>query len=427
MQHTSSKRSPIVNGLSALFTVLLLAGLGLAAWFSGGEIFNPGPVSAKSQPDVLLKNYRSHADFESQCGLCHQPFGEEQSLLCKDCHTDVQEQVDRSNGLHGNIADAGKCASCHGEHKGRDFDPSQTALDQFNHNQTSFILTHKHAVTPCKDCHTNGDYQHMSSACVSCHSEPDAHRGMFSLDCAACHSTEAWKPASPDGVIFDHEATHFSLARHAKTYDGQALTCSACHSAQVTKGAKFQTQNCIDCHTGQAARQPTTEKIDKPADFLKVHMQTFGKNCLGCHDGVDRMSNFDHAKFFLLDGKHAALACTVCHAGQQFVGTKGQCNACHKEPLIHAGFFGLKCEYCHTSDAWRPALLHLHNFPLDHGGKGEVDCKVCHTGSYAQNTCYSCHDHQVEAIRTSHAKVSLPKDVTLEQCTACHLNGKVNK
>ena len=74
-----------------------------------------------------------------------------------------------------------------------------------------------------------------------------------------------------------------------------------------------------------------------------------------------------------------------------------------------------------------PALLHLHNFPLDHGGKGEVDCKVCHTGSYAQNTCYSCHDHQVEAIRTSHAKVSLPKDVTLEQCTACHLNGKVNK
>jgi hypothetical protein len=40
------------------------------------------------------------------------------------------------------------------------------------------------------------------------------------------------------------------------------------------------------------------------------------------------------------------------------------------------------------------------------------------------NTCYGCHDHTVENIQKSHAKVKLPSGTALEACTACHLDGK---
>jgi hypothetical protein len=160
---------------------------------------------------------------------------------------------------------------------------------------------------------------------------------------------------------------------------------------------------------------------------MAVHVKTFGSNCLECHDGADRMGNFDHSKVFPLAGKHAQLSCEKCHADQKYAGTPVKCVACHAEPDIHKGFFGLKCDYCHTSEAWRPALLREHNFPLDHGGKGEVDCKTCHIASYAAYTCYGCHDHQAAPIQLSHAKVNLPEGVTLEQCAACHLDGKVKK
>ncbi len=404
--------------------MILLVGLALAVWLNGGQLFNPGPVSAKAQPGVTYKNYASHADFENQCGLCHQPLNAEQDGLCKACHANIQDQIDKSNGVHGRIKDVSRCAACHAEHKGREFDPSQAALDNFNHNQTDFTLTYKHAVTPCKDCHKNGDYQNVSVNCVTCHTEPPVHAGMFNPDCAECHTAEGWKPAKLNGTKFSHEINSFSLSRHAVGYDNQPIPCNACHDHQTKP---VPAQKCIACHSNRPAKKATVEKIANASDFLTSHTQTFGKNCLDCHDGLDKMGNFDHNKVFSLDGKHAGLECTSCHVNQKFAGTNSQCVSCHKEPAIHAGFFGLKCNYCHTSEAWRPALLHAHNFPLDHGGKGEVECKVCHTGSYAVNTCYGCHDHQAEKIQASHAKVSMPKDVTLEQCTACHLNGKVNK
>jgi hypothetical protein len=424
LHHPPSKRSPVINSLSAAITLVLLAGLGVAAWLSGGEVFNPGPLSAKSKSGVVIETFTSHADFEGSCARCHQPLSANQVDLCEKCHTDVSDQVSQSTGTHGRIKNVEKCAACHTDHKGRDFDPSHAALNNFNHNVTVFPLTNQHALTPCKDCHANNNYQHISSQCSSCHKEPGAHAGMFGQDCAQCHNDTAWKPAEFKGAAFDHEKTAFSLAKHSKGFDGQPLGCVQCHSPAIKP---FETQKCVECHSGRPAQRKTIETVAQPADFLSTHIKTFGQNCLVCHDGADRMNNFDHNKIFILDGKHAALTCEQCHADQKFAGTPSQCSACHKEPDIHKGFFGLKCEYCHNSEAWSPALLHAHNFPLDHGGKSETDCKTCHTGSYAQYTCYGCHDHQADAIKLSHEKVGMPAGVTLEQCTACHLDGKVKK
>ena len=103
-----------------------------------------------------------------------------------------------------------------------------------------------------------------------------------------------------------------------------------------------------------------------------------------------------------------------------------QCAACHQEPAIHAGFFGTRCDYCHTIQGWRPAPLHAHTFPLDHGGKGEVACQTCHPTAYAAYRCDTCHEHAWDSMVQSHAPLHLSA-TDLADCIHCHLDGKVKQ
>jgi cytochrome c553 len=98
-----------------------------------------------------------------------------------------------------------------------------------------------------------------------------------------------------------------------------------------------------------------------------------------------------------------------------------QCAACHEEPAIHADLFGLNCARCHTTLAWKPALLTRHVFALDHGGQGKVACVTCHTESYAQNTCYECHDHQPDEMQEVHLAENI---LDFENCSECHPTGQ---
>lgn len=97
-----------------------------------------------------------------------------------------------------------------------------------------------------------------------------------------------------------------------------------------------------------------------------------------------------------------------------------ECAACHEEPAVHAGQFGLNCARCHTLQAWRPALLTRHAFLLDHGGEGPVACQTCHTQTYAENTCYECHDHDPQEMQERHAEEAI---FELENCAECHPSG----
>jgi hypothetical protein len=157
------------------------------------------------------------------------------------------------------------------------------------------------------------------------------------------------------------------------------------------------------------------------------HQQQFGTSCMVCHDGVDRLSHFDHANFFPLEGKHATAQCTDCHANQVFRGTPTECWQCHSEPEVHIGVFGLKCYECHSVDAWEPASLHQHNFPLNHGLDDpslQLQCDACHTTNYIEYTCYSCHDHQPDEIAQSHLAVGISAQ-DLPACATCHPAGTI--
>lgn len=478
----------IFSPLSIILTLVLFAGLGATVLGSGGQTFSPGELTAKKYAGFAIEGFVSHADFEAECSRCHQPLTTMQAELCVTCHTRVSSQIVTAAGVHGNAPAVMACAACHPDHQGRDFDPLWEALWDFDHATTEFSLEHHmldydgnliactachtedqglrvelqgcvachadhqvafmtqhildfgdsclachdgfdrmvrfdhantefpleglHGEIDCSACHQDGRFEGTTLDCQGCHQEPLVHQGLFGTDCATCHRAQGWLPALVEGQPFEHASqTGFSLTRHAQDYAGQPLTCLGCHP----NGLKyFEAGTCVNCHTRDDLL------------FMEQHLDFYGFACLACHDGVDRLGDFDHATVFPLEGRHASTACENCHlasaAGRVFKGTPLECYQCHTEPQIHAGFFGLQCGWCHTTEAWVPARLSQHDFPLDHGDQGVLECQLCHTDTYTIYTCFGCHEHQQAEVTETHLAEGVSSD-ELPNCTQCHPAG----
>ena len=96
------------------------------------------------------------------------------------------------------------------------------------------------------------------------------------------------------------------------------------------------------------------------------------------------------------------------------------CIACHDEPALHAESFGINCSYCHTLEAWKPALLTRHTFAIDHGDEGNQTCQTCHVDTYVEYTCYICHDHTPQDMEIFHVEEGYPE---YDACIECHPTG----
>lgn len=481
------RRSTLLTLPGVLILAVLLTALGLTLWRQGGLAFSPGDLSDQSRDSGQISGFNSHAEFEGQCSMCHQPLTSVQADLCVGCHDSVGEQIAMRDSLHGILDDVMHCAECHSDHKGREFDlrlghlsefdhskvgfsliwhqvdysmapieclgchvsddrftvsmllcsnchashdPEFAAVHQddfggecatchdgldsmarFDHARSGFLLEGSHQDIPCVDCHFGGQFQDLPGECVACHAEPAVHIGVFSVDCAECHNSNSWKPALFKEQTFDHNDERFSLVLHTKNYSGEAITCASCH---VSGADEFQPASCSECH------------IQGDREFTTQHEAQLGMNCLECHDGVDRMRTFDHQNVFLLDGRHAELDCQACHVDQRYQNTPAECKDCHEEPEIHAGFFGDKCEYCHSTISWYPAHLVNHQFPIDHGDQGQLECQVCHVTTYSEYTCYECHEHRFDEVQDKHRDLNISA-IQLAACTECHMDGLVHE
>ena len=82
--------------------------------------------------------------------------------------------------------------------------------------------------------------------------------------------------------------------------------------------------------------------------------------------------------------------------------------------------FGLDCVRCHTLQAWTPASLTRHTFELDHGDEGDLACEICHIETYAENTCYECHDHKPDQMVEVHEPEGIAE---FDDCMTCHPTG----
>lgn len=476
------RTNPLKSLPGWILTAALLVGVGLV----GLSAFSPGALGAQAKAGVETGGFRSHAEFERQCWRCHAPLQDGQDALCLDCHNPVAVQKQLGQGTHSLVDAALHCAACHQDHQGRTANLLQPGLERFDHNLTGFslvwhaydyqaqpmecqachaveaafeldpgscsdchaawdavfMLQHsldygpdclachdgrdrmadfdhsktdfplegKHRATACIDCHRERIFEGLPLECQACHSEPDSHKGLFASACSDCHDPQGWSPAAWNGQPFEHATTAgFSLARHPQQADGQPLTCQDCHRGSMEADTL---PACRECHALQNG-QP----------FIDPHQTLFGEQCLACHDGVDRFSDFNHARVFLLDGAHATLACQDCHAERKFAGIGQQCADCHAEPEIHAGFFGLNCQDCHLTSAWSPAELHNHRFPLDHGEQGMVACQTCHPANYVSYTCYGCHEHDPGEIAEEHQEENISL-AELADCAECHPDGR---
>lgn len=99
-----------------------------------------------------------------------------------------------------------------------------------------------------------------------------------------------------------------------------------------------------------------------------------------------------------------------------------RCAACHEEPEMHLGRFGLNCARCHSAMAWTPAVLTRHNFLIDHGSESNLPCETCHNENYYTHSCYTCHDHEPEQMEQVH-RVEEGID-EYNDCIECHPSGE---
>ena len=332
---------------------------------------------------------------------------------------------------------------------------SPGALNAIPGNVLGGVSSHADIAGNCKACHSAPwETDTMDDRCLACHVNVAAklidpasiHGRMKQIDpqakCRTCHPEHNGPNALLtvlEGWQFPHDVTFFSLKGHQRTALGESFLCEDCHGNDVTQ---FDMQTCQNCH------------INMDMTFMVEHQKTFGKNCLECHDGVDRYGDdFDHNVFaFKLTGRHVVVACSQCHIIATTVSTlqaTGQdCFSCHVKDDPHQGSLGTDCASCHSPDGWSPTTFD-HNrsqFKLN-GAHVWVTCEACHLNGIYKGTpqnCFSCHQeddshrgqlgsvcekcHTTEAWRPAQFDHNttgfiLTGSHVNVNCSSCHTNG----
>jgi hypothetical protein len=390
---------------------------------------------------------------KQRCMECHQDVHRnELGATCERCHTTqswlVPDMIERHNMTRFALVGAHRVANCRQCHVNQqqnefvglrtdcvgchqaDYDATKTPVHRsagfgldcatchsvsslswgsdFDHSRTGFPLTGAHAATACSQCHANNVFTGASPVCYSCHQAQFAsavnpsHAG-FPTDCAACHTTWAWRPAA-----FDHNATAFPLTGAHVT-----VACTDCHKNNVYKGTPT---GCYSCHQSQFTSAATPSHAG------------FSTDCVACHTTAAwRPASFDHSKTsFPLTGAHAAVACASCHKNNVYAGLPTDCYSCHAADFAgaasppHAGF-PTTCATCHTTTAWSPASFD-HSataFPLT-GAHTSTPCASCHVNNVYKGTpatcgASACHLPNYNATKPSHASGGFGID-----CQTCH-------
>ena len=117
--------------------------------------------------------------------------------------------------------------------------------------------------------------------CRACHEEPDVHANRFGLNCARCHTLQAWKPAllTRHTFMLDHgdEGQVACQTCHTRSYSEH--TCYECHDHTLEQMEEvhaeqdiFEFARCVVCHpTGREGEG----EIFRPSYFM--NQQAEGK------------------------------------------------------------------------------------------------------------------------------------------------------
>jgi hypothetical protein len=283
-------------------------------------------------------------------------------------------------------------------------------VPEFDHNKTRYPLRGMHQNVACTQCHTKPVFSNVGTKCADCHA--DIHRRQMGAACDQCHNVKGWRVAL-QSTQNNHQNRFPLTGAHAM------LQCEDCHKGAATGQFQGLSTACYSCHSRDY--QQTTGPN---------HAQVgFSTTCQQCHS-ADTWSGaaFDHLKLtgFALDGGHARLDCTACHAGGRYQGTPATCVGCHLKDFqattnpnhVQAGI-SQTCQTCHTTASWTTAKFDhtLVGFPLT-GAHATVGCLQCHVGGKYAGTprnCAGCHMQNFQqATNPNHVQLQFPQ--TCEQC-----------
>jgi hypothetical protein len=342
------------------------------------------------------------------CTACHAG-GKYQGTpaTCVGCH--LQDFQKASNPNHLALGLPQTCQECH--------TTSAWQPASFNHDAVGFPLTGGHAKLQCDQCHTNGNFNLSSTACVACHlkdyqgtSNPNHVATGMPQQCEMCHTTTAWQPAK-----FDHSKTAFPLTgAHVR------VQCAQCH---INGNYNLSTTACISCHLKDYQGTSNPNHVTGG----------FPQQCETCHSTANWTSaTFNHAATgWPLTGAHVNVQCSQCHtaANGNYNLTNTACVGCHLKdyqgttsPNHVTGGFPQQCEVCHSTANWTSATFNhaATGWPLT-GAHANVQCSQCHTpanGNYnlTNTACVGCHLKDFQATTNpNHTSVGFP-----QQCDVCH-------
>jgi len=202
--------------------------------------------------------------------------------------------------------------------------------------------------------HVSPGHAALADDCFACHAPM---RGASDARCTACHQpadigvrTVAGQPLPPRA---GHVPFHQQLARP---------DCMACHGghsgAQGAIRVRFEhallaaqsRAGCSACHV-------------PPADNLH---RALSAPCGDCHATTAwKPANFEHDRYFVLDGDHRA-ECTTCHTG----ATLGSytCTGCHEHSADR-----LRAEHAEEGIRVTADCVRCHRSASEHGEGGEGD------------------------------------------------------
>jgi hypothetical protein len=204
--------------------------------------FSPALFSVEQHSATSFALDGSH--LATPCASCHYKEKSWQfkqiGQQCSDCHSNVHGSEITPKYLSQN-----NCRTCHSVQAWQDI--------TFDHQQTGFSLSGKHATLRCRACHfrdsESGKQKHifvsLHAECTACHA--DVHKGQFAENgktaCLTCHSYNNWSP-----LAFDHNKTDFPL-----TGKHQQVACNACHKENDSRQEQYRIYKlgklkCIDCH-----------------------------------------------------------------------------------------------------------------------------------------------------------------------------------
>ena len=260
MQH--KRNGPLYSPIGCGTAMFLVIVLGIILYLRGGTPFSPGQLSAAQSGNETLAGFSSHADFEGDCGRCHEPWHGVTIERCGKCHEAVLEERNSNSGLHGHLPDKEKCQQCHTEHRGKSSEITEFALDDFEHAWVTEFSLDRHQTgfdgepIECTDCHLDNQFAVDLIDCLECHRQGDStftntHAVFYGDDCRACHD------GFDSMVHFDHQQAFPLDGAHIE------VDCAGCHTTTVLAGTA---NDCIGCHV-----EPD------------VHLGRFGQDCSRCH------------------------------------------------------------------------------------------------------------------------------------------------